>query len=167
MKHFAEIKNKKIIIDTNILINCGDDRYKEDFKKMLKLLSADNDLGASVISGFEIIKKYHKKETFSYYLKLLNFIKKIPVSVEIAQNAGFIAKSFGPDKEKKDNDIIIGATVASTKKSLLLTCDRKDFNRPYWGVVARECILWENKETDQRNISNVFLLAPNWTALEK
>lgn len=163
METIEEIKGKKVLVDTNILINCGREEFGADFKKILRtLVDNKNSLAISVVSGFEIIKKYNQVEKVSnYYIKLLNYIQNIEIDLKTMNIAGIMANKLYDKKDnyKKDNDYIIGATVIKNK-SLLLTCNLKDFNKPFWNIVARSCISWES-EDDCRKIENVFLLESN------
>ena len=161
-----ELSSKKILLDTNILINCGREEFGLEFKKILRILADNkNSLAVSIISGFEILKKYRNDEkVINYYIKLLNYIQSINPDITTMNIAGMMASELdnasGGDGSKKDNDFIIGATVVRHTDSLLMTCDRKDFSSPFWDIVVRECIAWEDREC--RKIENVFLLKFNY-----
>ncbi len=169
MNDFSKIENKNIILDTNILINCGRDEFGVDFKKVLKgLTNRHNSIMVSVISGFEIVKQYREGPVSDYYLKLLNFLRNIPLDLDVLNRAGIIANEIyknkgGDNKYKDDYDIIIGSTAISLKNDcLVLTCDRRGFfTAPFWEVVARECVYWEDKQTGIMKIENIFLLRHN------
>lgn len=171
MKEINNIKNKKILLDTNILINCGKDEYGDQFRKVLRILTDNNNsLAVSLISGFEIIKKFtNDKKVIDYYIKLLNFIPNIVISHRVLINAALLANTiYEPQKDdhKKDNDMIVGSTVL-TEQAWLLTCDRGDFCKPYWLTEARKCVQWEDQKDDSQRVLNIFLLSPNLKELEK
>ncbi len=172
MKGLSEIKNSNIILDTNILINCGREEFGSSFKKILRTLHNNkNILSVSVISGFEIIKKFHDQKIIEYYLKLLNFLPNKQLHYKILNNAAIFASNVyknrkEPKPYKDDNDIIIGATVVAEKEAYLLTCDRRDFlGGPLWKKIARECVQWESN--DVVKIENIFLLEFNREAAKK
>lgn len=174
MKEISELRNCNILVDTNVLIYCGIEKFGADFRKILRTLTDNgNQLAISQLSGFEIIKKFHrKKEIIAYYLKLVSFLPNIELSTKILKNAGIIAHALYPknkDKETegftRDNDFIISASVITHKGSLLLTCNRKDFDKPIWRVVARECVYWD--DGDRRKVENVYLLEPDFIELRK
>ena len=174
MKEISEIKSYRILVDTNVLVDCGREEFGSDFRKVLRTLTDNNNqLAISQLSGFEIVKKFHrKKEVITYYVKLLNFLPNIELSTQILTNVGIIAhniyqknKNGETEDFKKDNDFIIGATAITHKGSLLLTCNRKEFNSPVWKIVARECIDWD--EGDKRKVENVYLLEPDYEELKK
>lgn len=174
MKEISELRGCKILVDTNVLIDCGREEFGADFRKILRTLTDNkNQLAISQLSGFEIVKKFHrKKEVIAYYVKLLNFLPNIELSTKVLGNAGIIAHALYPKNKngeteefKKDNDFIIGASVITHKGSLLLTCNRKDFNQPLWKVVARECVYWD--DGDKRKVENVYLLEPDFDELKK
>lgn len=170
MKRINDIKKRKILLDTNILICCGREEYGDQFRKVLRILTDnDNSLGVSLISGFEIIKKFNDKDVIGYYIKLLNFIINVVIDHEILTNAARLANTiYGPNKDnyKKDNDMIISSTVL-TEQAWLLTCDRDDFNKPYWLTEARETVQWEDPKDDSVKVLNIFLLSPDIKELEK
>lgn len=170
MKRINDIKNRKILLDTNILICCGREEYGDQFRKVLRILTDnDNSLGVSLISGFEIIKKFNDKDVIGYYIKLLNFIINVVIDHEILMNAARLANTiYGSHKDnyKKDNDMIISSTVL-TEQAWLLTCDRDDFNKSYWLTEARETVQWEDPKDDSVKVLNIFLLSPDTKELEK
>lgn len=164
MKAIKEINGEKVLIDTNILINCGRNEFGAGFRTVLRTLADNkNELAISTVSGFEIIKKYvGEKTVVDYYIKLLNYIPTIVVDIETMNIAGIIANKLytNRDEYKKDNDYIIGATTIKDK-GLLLTCDRSDFSKPFWDIVARDCVEWED-DKGCRKVENVFLLRPSY-----
>lgn len=170
MKAFKEIKGENIIIDTNILVYCGRDDYGDKFKSLLRGLTDNgNDLAISAISGFEILKKFlGKKSVIAYYIKLLDYIPNLAVDHDVLETAGKIANQlYNPDKSdsyKKDNDSVIASTVI-THGSLLMTCNRADFSLPYWDIVARECVYWEEEE--KMCVINVYLVKINKEKLQE
>jgi len=161
MKEIKEISRKKILLDTNVLINCGREEYGLQFRKILQTLRKNkNYLGISLISGFEIIKKFRNKKVVGFYLKLLNKIPQVQPDLKTMNIAGMLANELNQNGNiKKDNDYIIGATVIRNHGSMLLTSDRKDFSYPFWDVIARECVLWKDNEFCR--IENVFILKFN------
>ncbi|MCR4311584.1 MAG: hypothetical protein NUV54_03415, partial [Candidatus Taylorbacteria bacterium] len=111
------------------------------------------------------IKKYRNKKIIEYYLKLLNYITTLKLDITILNKAGLLAsvcynrEESKKDEYKRDNDFIIGATVMAHKDSLLLTCNRKDFNRKFWDIEAREHLIFE--EDEKMKIENIFVLKFN------
>jgi len=158
MKRISEVSNKPILIDTNVLIYCGQEGPNKEARKILRTLADNkNTLGISLISGFEIIKKFNNKNVIDYYLKLINYLTTVDLNIGIMNMAGLIANVYvNPEEHKKDNDMIIGATVAKQPGSMLLTANRKDFPSPLWKLIARKYIHWNNGE--KRDIVNVYLL---------
>lgn len=159
LKNRFKLRGKKILVDTNILINCGRGEFGKYFKYILRLLSDQgNFLAVSSISGYEIIKKYNNKDVTGYYLDLLHYIANKPVTQNILNIAGIYSNKMNLSKSdhKKDNDSIIGSTVIKEKGTLFLTCNRSDFGKPYWVVKNRACVYWD--DGDKCRVENVYLL---------
>ncbi len=165
MKEAKIIKEHNILIDTNVLINCGREEYGLEFRKILRYLSNNhNDLFVSIVSGFEILKKFGQdKKVVDYYLKLLNYVPNLNLDLEIMNISAYLANEFD-QSGKKDNDFMIGGT-AIKNQMFLLTSDRGDFNKPFWQIINRYCIEWEDEE--KCKIENVYLLEFNRSLWKK
>ena len=158
MDEIAQVKNKKILLDTNILINYGVENFRERSGNILRvLLNNQNKLAVSEITGLELLQGETEKSKIEFYLKMLNFISNLDVSRSVLLNAISLSSGYRRIKTDKKGpsvaDLIIGGTVLA-HDSLLLTADRKDFSEPMWGVVAHKYVFDDKKSV----IANLYLL---------
>lgn len=166
----ANVKNKDILLDTNIIISCGDKSFGTEARNILKkLVDNKNSLAISEITPFEILRKDLDDNDENYYTKLISDkrINIIPLSTSVLINASILCREQHPKKETENKNIIcdmlIGGTVMSNKEALLLTSDRKDFNKPYWKIISEEKII--RKKQEGWELNNIFLLQFDYCAL--
>jgi len=154
------VKNRKILIDTNVLVYCSDGSYGKEAKKLLRMLANNNNkLATSELSCFELIKNAFDRKYRDYYLSLINYIDNHPVTPSTIMNGWNIYHAYIQESSNKKSigslDILIGST-AVTNNALLLTGNRKDFPMPFWKLVAQTHMIRKNGEAD--DIQNVYLL---------
>ena len=155
--------NSDILIDSCVLIYCGDNKHKDFSKKLLRLLANNgNKLAISEFSGFEVIKNYQNKDNFDYYLNLINFVENREVTRGILIIAATLHKHYNKRYNAHDNegcmqagDLIIGATSAE-KQTLLLTSDVEDFPEPSWKIIAQTYNVYNDGR--KKKILNYYLL---------
>lgn len=166
-----KIKDKRIVLDSCILIYACDHETKNSCLSFLKKILKNNTISCSALSGFEVIKNRQERGNEKEYTKFLNKIYRIPIDTPVLMNAAtlhFLYKKSGKISHKKGigkglidlndkltGDLIIGGTVISYKNHLLLTADRKDYPKPYWNLVLEDKII----TTDYKEIK-IFLLEP-------
>jgi predicted nucleic acid-binding protein len=159
------VSNERILIDTNVLVYCWDKDFSDGAKKLLRTLKDHhNDLGVSIVSGFELLKNAHKKEAREYYLKLLNYIGTIDINPQISVNAAMLhhmyCREFSKNKVTPPCDLLIGGTCIYHTGVLLLTADKSDFHTNFWPIVAQTHIIYEtgnDHEGRKKNLVNIYL----------
>lgn len=162
------IKNKKILIDTNVLVYCGVKGFDVDAKKLLRLLKDNgNKLATSEINCFELIKNAIDEKLRSYYISLIDYIDKIAVTTSDLMNACFIYhsyhKSFGGNCKMGSMDLVVAGTAIYHKGCLLLTANRKDFPMPFWKLVA-QCYIMRKKD-EGNELLNIYLLEFDYSTI--
>lgn len=163
------ISGKKILIDTNVLVYCGDKGYGADAKKLLRLLKDNNNkLATSEINCFELIKNAINEELCEYYFHLINYIDKIGIITEQLMNGCILYhnyhKSFSGNCKMGSMDLIVAGTIIHQKGSLLLTANRKDFPMPFWKLVAQTYIMRKKDEGDE--LINIYLLEFDYSKIK-
>ncbi len=163
------IQNKNILIDTNILVYCGDKGYGKDAQKLLRTLKDNkNNLATSEICCFELIKNAHNLTVRKYYLNLINYIHKIAVDTTALQNSALLYhqyhKEFNGNCKMGSVDIVIAGTVVYNKGTILLTANRKDFPMPFWKLVSQTYLMKKNGEGNE--IVNIFALEFDYATVE-
>lgn len=157
-----KIENEKILIDTNVLVYCGDKGWGEGAKKILRILKDNgNKLAIYEASCFELIKNAIDDTYRKYYFSLINYIDRKPIKREHLQNGAYLYHAYykyfnGNCKKIGSIDLMISGLVIYEKGALLLTSNRKDFPMPFWKLVKQCHILRKIGENDE--ILNVFLL---------
>jgi predicted nucleic acid-binding protein len=159
----SEIKDKRIVLDTNILIYTQHELYGEFVTEILQtLVDEGNELVASNIAGFEVLKKFSSnEELFEPLITLINGTPRIPVDVSVLRCAGQISHHlYNPEDKnsyKKDNDSIIAAT-AIQHDCLLLTANINDFPMPLWSIYANSYVVFDKADGKGKGIQNLFVL---------
>ena len=157
----TEVKDKKIIVDSNIAIYYANQGFKERSENILRTLkNSGNTLAISEITSFELLNIDPKDQRIKYYINFINYIERIEVSATILKNAALLNsefKRFGCKHNIPLADLIIGGTVINIPNSLLLTADRSDFCEPLWKTVAHYPVLKNKTDIDV----NVYLLEFN------
>lgn len=156
------IKNKPIIIDSNILYYCGADVFKLEIRKILRILANNNNqLGISELSGFEVLKNSEKKD-LDYFYSLLDYIANIPINKQILANSVILHNAYKKQGIECKNispcDFMIGGTALSIKDAILFTANRRHYPSKIWNIDARKYIVFEDFE--QSKIINLYFLSP-------
>lgn len=164
-----EIRDKKILIDTNILVYCNDKGYKMEARKILRLLKDHgNTLATSWASCFELIKNAIDEKVREYCFRLINYIDNIPITPENLINGCSLYhlyhKEWGEKcKSIESMDLIIAGTIVQERGSLLLTANRKHFAMPFWKLVSQSYIMRKKDEGDE--LINIYLLEFDYTKI--
>lgn len=157
----TEIRDKKILVDTNIPIFYANEGFKERSGNILRILKdSGNILAVSEITSYELFNTDSKDQRLKYYINFLNYIERKEVSATILNNANLLNneyRKFGCKHTVPLPDLIIGGTVINSQNSLLLTADRNDFCEPLWQTVAHYPVAKENGEIE----ANLYLLQFN------
>jgi predicted nucleic acid-binding protein len=167
----SDIRNSKILLDTNILIYTQDSLCGGFVTGIIQaLVNGGNELIASNIAGFEILKKYSSnEEVFEPLLSLLNETPRLPVNVAVLRCAGKISHHLqNPDDKnsyKRDNDTIIAAT-ALVNDCYLLTANINDFKMPLWSILANTYTVFDKQDGKGKGILNLFVLKSRITEVE-
>jgi predicted nucleic acid-binding protein len=107
------------LLDTNILIQCF--RKATGFLELLASLARDDELHISAMTRVEIIRGMQEREREATY-NLLDSLETIVVSVEIANVAGELIRSWRKrGVTLEDTDAIIAATALQHGLSLVTT----------------------------------------------
>lgn len=107
------------LLDTNILIQCF--RRTKGFLDLLATLASDNDLHISAVTRVEIIRGMQERERETTY-NLLNSFETIDVSIEIANNAGELIRTWrARGLTLEDTDAVIAATAMQHGLALVTT----------------------------------------------
>ena len=171
MDQFKLVKNERILIDTNILVYCGDNDFGLQAKKLLRILKDNkNNLAVSHASCFELIKNAIDDKLREYYFSLLDYMDNLPITQEIVASSAFLYHTYlksGMQSAKKIEsfDLIISGTVTFHKGALLLTANRQDFPMPFWINVAQGYIMYKVGENYQ--LINIFLLKFDYSLISK
>lgn len=159
LEKFEVITNKRIIIDTNVLIYSGNISLSEAVRTLLRTLkNNNNDLSLSEISYYELLKSSPKDRLLRYYQKLIDYIDSQPLTKEVLNSASLLYQAYSEKRRASisDADILIGAT-ASYKNAHILTCNRRDFPENKWAVVAHGYFI--ESLFEKCNLINVYLLS--------
>lgn len=146
-----KIKNRKIIVDSCILIYYFEDLDKGETKRLINSFKRNNNtILMSAISVFEVFKNRQTSKEIKKYENLLNSVDDIPIDSPILMNAATLYYLYKKEKDDKNSikeknvdpkdrltgDLIIGGTVLSYENYLLLTANKKDFPDPFWDTIA-------------------------------
>ena len=173
------LRNKKIVLDSCILIYACDSETKESCISFLQqLLKNGNKITYSSFSAFEVIKNRQRRDNEKEYTNLLNNLYRIPIDSPVLSNGAtlyFLYEESGRINKKKNlkkdlvdlkdkltGDLIIGGTVISYENHLLLTANKKDFPEPYWKSVFE----YEINKKDESKIK-IYLLDPVMEEIKK
>ncbi|MFA6158929.1 MAG: hypothetical protein WC763_04910 [Candidatus Paceibacterota bacterium] len=167
------VKDKKVLIDTNILVYCADSGYGSKAKALLrKLKDNGNALATSEISCFELIKNAIDSGVREYYIRLMNYIDRIPVTSAEMMNGAILYHNYhhvsngnGSFKKIESPDLIISGTVIRERGSLLLTANRVDFPMPFWKLHSQCNFMRKSGEKDE--LVNIFLLEFDYSKIKE
>lgn len=173
IQSFSEIKNCRIIVDTNIIIDylVNNLKTRRNGNVLRKLADNNNELYLSEITGLELLRNTEDQDTKRKYLEFLNFIPNISVNKTVLINAASLASDYrricNGRKINNNGDLIIGGTIITLmleeeqnkKPALLLTQERKEFCDPIWHVVAYNEVY--NEKEPQKIQHNIYLLEAN------
>ena len=154
-----EVKNRKILLDSNIPIHYASKGFVDRSGNILRtLMNNDNELAITPISGFEILRGENRDEVMEKYLKFLNYVPDIVMQRLYFNNGAALAEHYRRicnHKNISPVDLIIGGTIISHSygedkdKPLLLTTDRKDFCEPLWLTVSYHVVPAEHEKGPQ------------------
>lgn len=148
------IKDKKIIVDSNIWIYFYSDTHGRPTRDLIDQLKNQRCLLAySAITSFEVQKNRQTSELSDLYSKLLNEFDRVPVDSPALINAAtiyYLYVKYGcinvrnsdqlenmiDPKDRLTGDLIIAGTVLSWQNRLLLTANRRDFPEMFWDSIA-------------------------------
>lgn len=157
----SEVKNKKIIIDSNIPILYATNGFKERSKNILRILADnDNSLAISNITSYELLNTDPNDQRVKYFVEFINYIYRLEITETALMNAVLLNneyKRLGCKQKTPLADLIIGGTVISIEDSYLLTTDRNDFCEPLWKTIGHQLVLKEDKDAE----ANIYLLEFN------
>jgi predicted nucleic acid-binding protein len=163
------VQNKRILIDTNVLVYCGDKDWGQETRKLLRNLKDNkNDLATSRLCSFELIKNAIDPTLREYYIKLINYIYQVEVEMQILMNGCVLYheyfKKFHDDAKKIESmDLAIAGTIIYHKDSLLLTANRKHFPMPFWKTIDQSYLMC--KRGERYELINLYLLAFDYSQL--
>jgi len=163
------IQDQRILLDSNVLIYCGDSDLKVQARGILRSLADHgNSLAISDICVFEVLKNRLGDHAFDYYVNLLKYLDKVSIHRPALANAAKLGHLYkegrreSEDKTKQGSkgahtgDLIIGGT-AIFHESLILTCDKSEgFNWKHWEPIAQGHMLYE--EGNAMNLINIYLI---------
>jgi predicted nucleic acid-binding protein len=156
------VANTKILIDTNILVYCGDKDWGQEARKLLRSLKDNkNQLATSRLSSFELIKNAIDPKLREYYIHLINYIYQVEAEMTALMNGCILYhqyyKKFGPKaKQIESMDLAIAGTIIYHKGTLLLTANRKHFPMPFWKIVAQSYLMC--KRSEKHELINLYFL---------
>ncbi len=162
MDQFRAIKNTRVLVDTNILVYCGNKEFGHQAKGLLRTLKDNgNDLAVSFATCFELIKNAIDEKLREYCFSLITYIDNIPITKEIIMSGSYLYhvysnKGITGYKSIESMDIIIAGTVVYHRGALLLTANRKHFPMPFWKNVCQGMIIY--KDGEENRLINIYLL---------
>ncbi|HTR18519.1 MAG TPA: hypothetical protein VMH91_00880 [Candidatus Paceibacterota bacterium] len=144
LPQIKDIKNRTIILDSNIPIWYATEGFKERSGNPLRVLVDNgNKLAITPISGLEILVDDNKEEVKKKYLIFMSYVQNISLEPAYFQNAAILASEYRRICNQKKiplPDLIIGGVVVAhsfgKNKPLLFTADRTDFCEPLWITTA-------------------------------
>jgi hypothetical protein len=172
MIELREVKNRKILIDSNIPVHYASERFKERSGNPLRMLIDNgNYLAITHVSGFELLQAETRPDIREKYLKFLNYVPNIGMEQAFFNNAATLAGEYRRvcnNKKMPPCDLMIGGVILAYSfgkdKLLFLTTDRNDFCEPFWTTVAYHQVLDEDGQKIQVNIYllefNTHVLSP-------
>jgi predicted nucleic acid-binding protein len=160
--------NKKIVLDTCMILYYVDEHTKESCKQIVDVLEDNgNRVCCSSLSGFEMLKNRQDYLNEKEYTDFINTLPKIPVDTPTLANAAtlyYLYRQTNRIQEKEDTydpkdkltgDLIIAGAALSHENHLLLTSNKKDFPEKYWSNLLEFNLITKNK-----NLIKVYLLEP-------
>jgi|SRR3990167_1374330 len=166
MQTFQEIKNRTILLDSNIPINYASKGFKERSGNPLRtLVSNNNRLVVTSLTGFELLQAEIRDDVRKKYVQFLNYVPNLPMGKEYFQNGALLAGEYRRvcnGKKLPFQDLILGGVVVAHSfgkdKLLFLTTDRQDFCEPIWLTVSHLIVPDEEKGKIQ---TTLYLLEIN------
>jgi len=166
---FSEISDNKILIDSCVLIYCGDAVLGEQTKTILRSLEdSDNRLAISEMCVFEVLKHRLDSDNFDYFSTLLRYLDNISLHMPALTNAAKLGQLYKDGKKSPEDireeskkgahtgDMLIGGT-AIFHNALILTADKSEgFNWRFWEPIAHEYIMYEHSH--QTRVIDLYLL---------
>ena len=170
MVELREVRNRKILIDSNIPIHYASERFIERSGNPLRVLADNNNsLAITPISGFELLQAETRPDIREKYLRFLNYVPNISMDQSFFNNAAMLAGEYRRvcnNKKVPPCDLMIGGVVIahsfSDDKLLLLTTDRNDFCEPFWSTIAFHQV---PDEDGQKIQVNIYLLEFNTSVI--
>ncbi len=170
IQQFEKILSQRVVVDTNILVYCGNKDFGYQAKTLLRTLkNGSNDLGVSHASCFELIKNARDEKIRDYYFSLIEYIHNIPITQEIIKNSyvlyhTYLDRNVQDAKKIESFDLIISGTMIYHKGALLLTANRRDFPMPFWNNKAQGYFMYKDGESCK--LINLFLLEFDYAQLK-
>ena len=175
MNLFERVKNRNILVDTNVIILYSQKDFDKRSDYLLeKLVASRNALFVSFFTGFELLRDQYDGELRDKYLKFINEVDNVPISFQVIKNATRLSADYRQmlSGTKVDNaDLIIGGTailkLERSKESrtfgntLLLTANRWHFPELFWKIIACHPVFIpkiKSKSGDQIVSDILFLL---------
>lgn len=157
------IKNRKILLDSNILIHYATEGFIERSGNPLRVLKDNNnELAVAPITGFELLNTTDKEDDRSAklrskYVDFLNYLDTIQMQVVYFQNAASLSRMYLKICERKNipvPDLLLGSIVVTHSKNredapLFLTTDRDDFCEPLWWTVSHLEVSGDSKRKNK------------------
>ncbi len=162
MESFNQIKNRRILVDTNILVYCGNKDFGHQAKGLLRTLKDNNNaLAISHVSYFELIKNAIDQNLRKYYFHLVSYIHNLPIKQDILVSGStlyhlYSNRGIKEYKKIESMDLIIAGTVVFHKGALLLTANRRHFPMPFWRNISQGYITY--KDGEAYRLINIYLL---------
>lgn len=169
-----QTEKQGLLLDTSILYPLTERKFRRRILRYLTTLADQYDFAISEISIFEIFRMEKNGEhERNFYRRLLDSreIKTLEISSPIVQNAWILCRCAHPNAANGDSkknltpDMIIGGSVSSNSRGLLLTSDRSDFCAPFWDVIDKHFIVVEDGE--KFKTQTIYLLRFNYCALDR
>lgn len=165
VKSLDQIKDKTIVVDTNIAIHYATKEFSERSGNFLRQLKDnDNKLVISAITAYELMCGDPTDTRQKYFASFIQYIQKIDIGAVVTYNATIlknIYKKFGCKHEIPIPDLLIGGTTTGLKNAYLLTADRNDFCEPLWNTVFSKTVFRNDKKGNVESETTIYLLEYN------
>jgi len=158
-----KIFNRKILIDSCVLIYCGHDKHSVFIENLLRQLTRNNNtLFISEMVGFEVLSECQNKKNATYYVELISKLRNVALNKKILMIGALLRKYYSQKKYGKEvcsvGDVLIGASAIQTG-ALLLTANRKDFPREFWNLIGKTHNIHEDEnDSEKMAVMNLHLL---------
>lgn len=172
MNSFERIKNRNIIVDTNVIIDYSTKDFPKRSGEFLdKLVKKGNTLFVSQFTGMELLRDTDEGETANKYRQFLSEIDNVEVTFSVIKNAIQLSRDYRTllcGRKVDLADLVIGGTAILRLKeketgkigsqSLLLTENRKDFPELIWKCLACHAVLDKDPSGKSTRVNRLFYL---------